>query len=65
MKKRSLALIALLLVMVMTVGILSACKTPTQGSEETTETSGNTDETTAKGEDDTTTPGDEIGRAHV
>ena len=54
MKKRSLALIALLLVMVMTVGILSACKTPTQGGEETTETTGNTDETTVKDEDITT-----------
>ncbi|MBQ7830061.1 MAG: hypothetical protein IJ345_07305 [Clostridia bacterium] len=59
MKKRSLSLIALLLVMVMTVGILSACKTPTQGGEETTETTGNTDETTVKDEDDTTTDGDE------
>ena len=45
--------------MVMTVGILSACKTPTQGGEETTETTGNTDETTVKDEDDTTTDGDE------
>ena len=58
MKKRSLALIALLLVMVMTAGILSACKTPAQGGEETTETSGNTDETTGNGEDNTTV-GDE------
>ena len=68
MKKRCLALIALLLVSVMTVGMLAACRTPskgdettTQGSENTTEgtTTGGTEETTKGGEETTTKGGEE------
>lgn len=68
MKKRCLALIALLLVSVMTVGMFAACRTPskgdettTQGSENTTEgtTTGGTEDTTKGGEETTTKGGEE------
>ena len=58
MKKRSLALIALILVAVMTAGMLAACKTPTGGDETTTQGSENTTEGTTSGTEDTT-KGDE------
>ncbi|MBE6684553.1 MAG: hypothetical protein E7592_02735 [Ruminococcaceae bacterium] len=54
MKKRILALIALLLVAVMTAGMLASCKNPGGGEETTTQNSGNnTEETTNKNEETT------------
>ena len=65
MKKRSLAIIALLLVAVMTVGMFAACNTPggneettTQGSDSTEGTTSGTEDTT-KGDEDTTQGGTE------
>ncbi len=54
MKKRSLALIALLLAPVMLAGALAACKNPTGSDETTTQGSENTTEGTTSGTEDTT-----------